>query len=140
MKCAQIGRRELLQRGAAVTAIAAIGLPMGAAMARGEPGQLAALVSRYFAEVDAFNTRALTDASTDEEADALAEATYRTTLRQMIGTPARTPDDALAALDWLFKEDADFKNEYGGAGLFGRVVTSLVDAIKDYIVSTGRQA
>jgi hypothetical protein len=39
--------------GAAVTAIAAVGLPLAATMAKGEPGQLAELVQRYFAEVDA---------------------------------------------------------------------------------------
>ena len=32
-----IGRRELLQRGAAVTAIAIVGLPMGAAMGASSP-------------------------------------------------------------------------------------------------------
>jgi hypothetical protein len=49
----QINRRKALS----VVAIA-FG---GSAFATGEPGQLAALVSRYFAEVDAFNTYALTD-------------------------------------------------------------------------------
>jgi glycerol kinase len=106
----------------------------------GEPGQLAALVNRYFAEVDAFNARALSDGYTDEEADALADATFEATLRQMIGVPARTTEDALAALDWLIKEGADLESEYGeGDRMFGGVVTSLVDAIRDHIVS-GRQA
>ena len=40
---------------AAVTAIPAVGLCVGH-MANGEPGQLAALVRRYFEEVAAFNT------------------------------------------------------------------------------------
>jgi hypothetical protein len=95
-------------------------------MARGEPGQLATLVHRYFDEVDAFNTRALTDASTDEEADALAEATYNATLRQMIGVPARTMGDALAALDWLIKEGADLENEYAGDLFFGAKCLSMI--------------
>jgi hypothetical protein len=101
---------------------------------------LAALVHRYFAEVDAFNTRALSDPSTDEEADALAAATYNATLRQMIGVPARSMGDALAALDWLIKEGADLESEYAGDLFFGEIVTSLVDAIRGHIVSTGRQA
>ena len=58
----------------------------------------------------------------------------------MIGVPARTTGDALAALDWLIKEGANLEDEYGEDVLFfGEVVTSLVDAIKGYIVSTGRQ-
>jgi hypothetical protein len=38
---------------AAVTAIPALGLPIGVVRAEGEPGELASLVSRYFAQVDA---------------------------------------------------------------------------------------
>jgi hypothetical protein len=132
----QMNRRRALAVVAAVPAAIALGAP---AFALGEPGQLAALVHRYFAEVDAFNARALSDGYTNEEADALADATFEATLRQMIGVPARTTGDALAALNWLIKEGADLESEYGEDVLFfGEVVTSLVDAIKDYIVS-GRQ-
>jgi secreted PhoX family phosphatase len=131
-------RREIIGAGAAVAAIAAVGLPMGATMASPQIEGLAALISRYFAEVNTFNA---TPHRTDKESTAHAKATYEATLRQMIGMPAHTTGDALAALDWLTKEGADFSLEYGDdSTFFGRVVTSLVDAIRGYIVSTGRLA
>ena len=127
-------RREIIGAGAAAGVIAGAGLPMGVTMAKGEPGQLAGLVSRYFAEVDVFNATAH---QTDEESDAHAESTCLATLRRIIGTPARTADDALAAMDWLIKENADFKNELGDTeSIYGRAVTSLVDALRGYIAST----
>jgi hypothetical protein len=138
-----LNRRSLIARGAIGAAAVALtaGPALGSAFALDEPGQLAALVHRYFDEVDAFNAHALSDGCTDDEADALAETTFNATLRQMIGVPARTTADALAALDWLIKEGANLEDEYGGEDVlfFGEVVTSLVDAIRDHIVS-GRQA
>ncbi len=100
------------------------------------------LVPRYYAEVDAFNTRTLTDASTDEDAYVIAEATYNATLRRMIGVPARTADDALAAIDWFIKECADTQLDIAnGDCLYDRVAGSLVNAVRDYIASTaGRPA
>ncbi len=90
------------------------------------------LVKRYFDEIDAFNAFALTDDRTDEEADACAEATYEATREQMIGVPARSAEDALAALDWVVKEGEDHFLQAAD----GEVLTSLFDAIRGYIVST----
>jgi hypothetical protein len=57
----------------------------------------------------------------------------------MIGVPARTAEDALAAIDFLIRENASFEDlDYDNH--WGRVMTSLVDAIRGYIVSTGRLA
>jgi hypothetical protein len=67
----------------------ALGIP-----ATGEPGELAALIRRYWAEVDILNA---THHETDEEFDAHCEATYDKTLSEMIGVPARAAEDALAA-------------------------------------------
>jgi hypothetical protein len=91
----RLNRRRALAFVATVPAAVALG---GSAFVVGEPGQLAALVHRYFAEVEVFNTRALSDGCTDEEADVLADVTYNATLRQMIGVPARTTGDALCCL------------------------------------------
>jgi hypothetical protein len=103
-----------------------------------EPGSLAALVKRYTEEVDVFNA---TDHETDEESDAHAESTYQATLKQMVGLPARTAEDALAALDWLIYEGADLSSEYDLHGLdvvnkFSCTVTSLMNAVRDYIAKT----
>jgi hypothetical protein len=136
MSQAKNTRREIIGAGAAVAAIAAVGLPMGATLAKREVS-LAALIARYFDEVHTFNA---TTHQTDAESNAHAAATYTATLRKIVGVPARTSDDAAAALNWLIKENIDFETEYHGYGLFGRVVTSLVDALKGYIVSTGRLA
>lgn len=127
-------RREIIGVGAAVAAIAAVGLPMGATMAKREASQLAALISRYFAEVDVFNA---TPHPTDKEFNTHAATTFDRTLRQMIGVPARTADDALAAIDFLIREEASFE-ELAYGNQWARVVASLVDAIRGYIVS-GRQ-
>src|SRR5665648_401837 len=96
-----INRRKALAVVAAVPAAVALGV--APAFGAGEPGQLAVLVRRYFAEIDAFNAFALTD----EQADACAAATYEKTMLEMVGVPAITREDALAALDWLIKDGAD---------------------------------
>ncbi len=116
--------------GAAAVAIPATCIPIGATMAKGEPGQLASLVKLYFAQVDTFNN---TEHPTDAEFDAHA-GPYHATLEQMVGVPALTAEDALAAIDWLVKEGADLESEYG---YYGDIVTSMVDAVR---VSTSRIA
>ena len=94
-----------LTRRKAITAIAAapavVALPVPT-MAETGPSELAALVRRYFEEVEAFNSA---DHATDEESNALAEATYEATLEQIIRTPARTQADALAVIEFMEKED-----------------------------------
>jgi hypothetical protein len=93
------------------------------------------LVRRYFAEVDAFNDFALADERTDEQADAFAAATYEKTMLEMVGVPARTREDALAALEWLIRDGADLDelNQQEDWNPFCNVAGSLVDAIRGYI-------
>jgi len=54
-------------------------------------------------------------------------------MEQMIGVPARTADDAPAAMDWLVKEGVDFESGLGDDGSHQQLVTSLVKAIRGYI-------
>jgi hypothetical protein len=137
MTHAQINRRRALAVVAAVPAAAALG---GAATsASGEPSQLAALVRRYWAEIiDAFNVSGFNPVTgqyrSDKKSDALAAATFEKTMLEMVGVPARTREDALAALDWLIKDGADLDElNQGDWNQFSKVAGSLVDAIRGYI-------
>ena len=126
-----INRRRALT----VVATAPIAIAASPGFAAGEPGELAALVRQYFKQVAAFNKTSVGDYRTDEQNDALAEATYEATQERMIGVPARTAEDALAALDWLIKEGVDFEIDYSDEpdGRHEEVVVSLVTAIRSYI-------
>jgi len=131
MTQAQINRRRALAVVAAVPAAAALG---GSAFTMGEPGELAALVRRYFAETEAFCSFARD--RTDEECDAFAATTYEGTMERMVGIPAWTAEDALAALDWLIKDEANLGHldtESREWHVGSRVAGSLVDAIREYI-------
>ena len=126
-----IDRRKILTVVAVVPAVAALGAP---AFASDEPGELAALVVRYFAEVEDFNRLSPAEGRTDEDNDALAEATFDNTMQEMVGVPARSRQDALAALDWLTKEGVDLDElSYGDWSPHARTANSLVDAIRVYI-------
>jgi len=119
-----INRRRALAVVAAVPAAAALGsVPTLAG------GELAALVKRYFEQVDVFNRVAVQDGRTDKQNDALARATYDKTLQRIIGAPARTSDDALAALEFLEREEMIETWAGDAEGLS----ESLVDAIRGYI-------
>ena len=127
-----INRRKALTVVAAVPAAVALGVVP--AFAIGEPGQLAALIRRYWVEVDVFNN---TKHLTDEESDAHAEATFDVTMSQMVGVPARSAGDAHAALDWIIREGEHSMVEFDADGsLYARVNTSLMNAARDYIAST----
>ena len=85
--------------------------------------------SNQLSEVNSSNRISVGDGRTDEENDALAEATFEATREQMVGVPARTAEDALAALDWLIKEGVDFETDYLSSDPLGdheEVVASLV--------------
>jgi hypothetical protein len=134
-----INRRKALTVVASAPAAVALAAVPAFASVEG-PSELAGLVRRYFAETADFNRIAVQDGRTDDDNDALADATYETTLERMIGVPARSAEDALAALDWLVKEEADFGTDYDqgeddddALGQHVQVVTSLVDAIRGYI-------
>lgn len=129
-----LGRRDFLSvGGAAVAAAGLAGVAAGSKTVLAFEPSLAVLVPRYFAEIGVFNN---TDHASDEESDAHAEATFERTMEEMIGLPARTADDALAALDWLMREKANL-DEMAIGGSFGDVVASLVTAIRDYLVAMG---
>jgi hypothetical protein len=64
----------------------------------GSPRPPAQLGQRFFAETSAFEAAELT---TDEELNALREATWAATEKSMVGVPVRNDEDALAAVDWL---------------------------------------
>ena len=98
-----INRRKALSIVAAAPAAVALSPTAFASVGEdAEPGELAALVRRYFAEVDAFNNDPRI--ADDFESDKLAAATYERTLRKIVRTPARTADDAVAAIDCLLKD------------------------------------
>jgi hypothetical protein len=97
-----------------------------------ESGELAALMRRYWAEIDVFNA---TPHPTDKESDAHAASTYELTLSQTIGVRARTPEDALEAFKFIRGELGE--NERFGGDL-ADALTSLLDAVSGYI--SGRVA
>jgi hypothetical protein len=123
----KLNRRELVGRGALV--LAAAGVAALPAIAAGEDGELSVLVRRYFEQVDVFNRVAVQDGRTDKQNDALARATYEKTTRQIVGVPARTRKDALAALEFLEREEFIETWANNGEGLS----ESLVAAIRGYI-------
>jgi hypothetical protein len=138
-----IDRRKLMIGGAvgAAATAATVGLPALAKLSAEGAGQLAALITRYFAEMDAFENR-LTDFK-DEKADALADATYNKTMSQMVGVPALTVADASAALEWIMRENEqtgiDF-DDTDDCSNHTKTAASLVRAVKEYIASTGLTA
>jgi len=86
---------------------------------------------RYWAEIDAFNVSGFNPVTgqyrSDKKSDAVAAATYEKTLLAMVGVPARTREDALAALDWLIKEGTDLDElNQGDWNPFCKVAGSLV--------------
>ena len=112
---------------AAVTAVPAVGLSKEA----DGPSELAALVRRDYEEVDAFN---LVAHLTGEASDAHADATYNATMAEMIGVPARTASDALAAMEWLTREGAGSMIELDAEGTpWSKTCLSLMNAVKEYI-------
>ena len=89
------------------------------------PSELAGLIRRYWVEWNAFPNGA-----SDDEINAYVAATFRATEDAMIGVPARTAEDALAALDFLIRESEDFELDLSDdEGLHG----SLIGAVRDYI-------
>lgn len=121
-----LSRRSVMAgSAAAVTAIPSLALPVAAR----EGGELAALVRRYFAEVDAFNA----DPPEDNKAY-FATQPQDLSLRAIGKTAVRTKQDALAVLEFMEREDV-FTSWCGcGEG----VIESLTDGLRAYI--EGRSA
>jgi hypothetical protein len=96
------------------------------------PSELATLIHRYRAEIDEWE--AIPD-KTDEFFH--AETPFDATMQQMIGVPARTRDDAIAAFQFI-RDEFELEDRYGG--YLADALTSLLDAVNGYIVSPGRLA
>lgn len=128
----------LTRRSVTAGLAAAVTIVPGVALAKAAPGQtseLAALIRRWWAEGDAFN--ALPNDILGDHASAIANSTYNATANQMIGVPARTPEDTLAAIEWLIREDdanerIHFDDSVCGC-LYDRVSHSLMHAVRDYL-------
>ena len=111
-----LSRRSVMAgSAAALTAIPALALPVAAS----EGGELAALVRRYFAEVEAFNA----DPPEDYEAF-FATQPSDLTVREMVGVPVRTREDALAVIEFMERDNC--------IEMYGPV-ESLVDGLRGYI-------
>lgn len=129
MQANRIDRRKALAVVAAVPATVAF----GSTSAVGGPSELAALVQRYFAEVEVFNSTGF-DAATgkyrsDRASHALAKRTFEATMWQMKRTPVRTSEDALALLDWMERENI-IEAWCGDCEGF---TEALVDNLRDYL-------
>lgn len=96
---------------------------------QGGTSELAALMRRCISEMSAFDFNA--PYLTDQEAEVLAETTFTRTMREIADVPARTRDDALAALDWLIFLWADLSCSDWDP--YPEVTRSLLDAIRNYI-------
>jgi hypothetical protein len=82
---------------------------------------LAGLIARFRSEFEAFNDEVPTDRAIDGTA-----WSYERTLLKMVGVPALTKADALAALDLILEEPGDADN----------FVLSLVTTVRAYIEAT----
>jgi hypothetical protein len=128
----QINRRRALAVVAAVPAAVTVG-PSALASVEG-PSELAALVRRYFEEVETFCSFAR--GRTDKEADAFAARTYERTRDAMVGVPVRSADDAIAVLDFFVREEVNLSEAHGdldGCFEFSNVVNSMLAGLRGYI-------
>ncbi len=91
------------------------------------PSELAALIQRYWAEVDAFNQ--YPDDWSNEQANDLADATFETVAHQMIGVPVRTAEDAFAAIDLLIREGEHSLLPLSGNNFYA----SLLRGVHEYL-------
>ena len=110
-----INRRSALTAVAAFPAAFAIGAPLS--FTEGKPGELASLIRRYFEEVKTFHD---SDLVADDDYF-LADAPFDATLRKMVGAPASTREDALAAITWIIFEGKESMIELAGDTLYGQV-------------------
>ena len=119
--------------GGAVGAAAAVAGVDVSAFEQSGPSELAVLVHRYFEEVDAFNAWCSATYPDDDAFDARAASTYDATCDRMLGMPVRTAKDAVAALDWLIRDEAHLDVLGDGYRRDESIVVSLVEALRDYL-------
>ena len=63
----------------------------------------------------------------------LADQPFDATLREMVGVPASTREDALAAITWIIFEGKEFMIDLDGDTLYRQVACSLTVALRDYL-------
>jgi hypothetical protein len=129
----KLSRREAL-RGTGVAALAAGAavVPLGLSANPSAGGELAALLREYWRQSEIFEA---TNHLTDAEANADAARLWEETLRPLIGVPARTTEDALAAIDYILSVGEHSMIELGADDdrLFPRVEYSLLNAVRNYL-------
>ncbi len=120
-----INRRQALAGAGAVAGALAIADPVLAALPK--PDRLEMLIRRYNTQTEFFDTQP--DHITDDEANALAEATFDKTLVELTGVPATTAAGALAALAFIEREKMGvyYPNQVDDA------IQSLMRAVRGYI-------
>ena len=126
-----IGRRELLQHGATIAAVAAIpvvGLSLGPTKAQPAQDKHVELVNRYWAEIAAMNAKH--DDLTEEEIEA-AHDKIDGMFSSAADMPVLTAASAIAILDLVVKEE-----DIGEHNIFGEHFKGLIDAVRGYIAST----
>ncbi|MGA8692113.1 MAG: hypothetical protein WB662_20000 [Methyloceanibacter sp.] len=109
---------------AAVTILPAVGLSLSPTKTQPTQDKLLKVINHYKAEVAAIN--AVHDNLGDDEIDAWTD-NADAILSEAAGLPALTAATALAALD-LVVEEEDIGEHFKG----------LIDAVRGYIISTGR--
>jgi hypothetical protein len=124
-----IDRRKLLGTLGTAGAVALV-TRASVIAANSEPSELATLIHRYRAEIDEWE--AIPD-KTDEFFH--ARTPFDVAMHKMIGVPARTRDDAIAAFQFI-RDEFELEDRYGG--YLADALTSLLDAVKSYI--SGRVA
>ena len=57
------------------------------------------------------------------------------TVRKLVGVPVRTPEDAIAAIDWIVADGKDSMIDLRH-GPYGLAAASLLKEVRGYIAST----
>ena len=125
MTHATMNRRKALAAVAVAPAALAAFPTLGLCKDATEGGELAALIQRYFEETDAFSSWSSETSPSDEEFDARADATFNATSEALSSVPARTREDALAAIEFLERENC-VETSWAPA-------EALLNAIRGYI-------
>ena len=99
---------------------------------------LALMINRYQVESVAFNNHP--GSMSDKDVDILMEKTCMRTLRSMNGLPALTPEDALAAIDFIQEEAIHPLQD----NLFNRTIEGMLNALRAHVrcatVGIGRES
>lgn len=124
---------------AAVTAIPA-GLSIGATKATRVDGvatedKLLGIIRRYEASVDETNAQCELRGMKDDELDARIDRSCEI-LANVVGLPAATAADALAALNFVIRENIEENGLHPDGFPFDAAIASLLASVRGYIAST----